>query len=108
MAIGRMSAEQARQTEIALETMRRLIELPERIAAAVAAGTPPPATPPSPPPASAPPPPAPPPASTASRLGSIRELLAAAAGVGVLISVLLGKLGIGEAVELIRKIFALP
>jgi predicted lipid-binding transport protein (Tim44 family) len=106
MAIGRMSAEQARQTEIALETMRRLIELPERIAAAVAAGTPPPAPPT--PPASAPPPPAPPPASTASRLGSIRELLAAAAGVGVLISVLLGKLGIGEAVELIRKIFALP
>jgi hypothetical protein len=98
VTLGRMSAEQARQTEIALALMSRIIELPDKIAAAMDGRAP------SPPPA----PPASPPATSSDvpRLGSFREWLTAAAAVGVLISVLLGKTSLGEAFDLLRKVYA--
>lgn len=99
MALGRMSAEQDRQTEIALALMNRVIELPERIAQAIAERTP---SPPQPPPAA----PSIQPTSDGLRLGSIREWLAAAAAVGVLISVIVGKLSLTEALDLLRKVYA--
>lgn len=99
VALGRMSAEQARQTEISLALMNRVIELPDRIAASIEARTASPSTT-----ASAPPPgPSP---TDGLRLGSMREWLTAAAAVGVLISLLVGKLSLAEALDLLRKVYA--
>jgi hypothetical protein len=93
MAIGALTAESRRHTEILLALQDRLIDLPERLSELME-DEPPVATPPPVPPAPS--------------LGSPKEWVLAAAAVAALFATATGRIGVAELLEVVRKLYGLP